>query len=87
MYNKNKKDQLDWSHLAQDLPFKTRYSKDKIKLKLKGTEKRKGKREQLLDNLKENEEMLEFERESTRSQSVENWLWGEGYGPVVRHTT
>jgi hypothetical protein len=42
---------------------------------MKGTGKRKRKREHLLDKFKENKKMLEFKRESTRSQSVENWLW------------
>jgi hypothetical protein len=46
----------------------------RTKGKIEEMGKRERRREQLLDNLKE-KKMLEFERGSTRSQSVENSLW------------
>ena len=48
------------------------------------TEKGGRRRKQLLDDLKERE-ILEIERENTRSHSVKNSLW-KSFGPVVRRT-
>jgi hypothetical protein len=48
---------------------------------------RRGRRSKLLlDDLKDKERILEIERGSTKSRSVENSL-GRSYGPVVRPTT
>ena len=46
-----------------------------IQEKIKSARRRGRRRKQLLHDLEGNEKILEFERSSTRSHCVENWLW------------
>jgi hypothetical protein len=56
------------------------------KTKLKGTTRQGGRREQLMDDSKEKERILEFERKSVTSPSRDN-RFGLGYGPIARQNT
>lgn len=78
-YNKKKEGKLDWSHLAQALPAKTRYRRKGIR------ERKKRQETKVATELRQgNEEALKIERESTKSFSGNSF--GKGYVPDLTPT-
>lgn len=81
--NKNKEDQLNWSYLAYEQPFKTCYwRKGEGRILVMGRQRCL----QILDNLKENRGYSKL-NEETLHCTLWKACFGKGYGSTARQTT